>query len=182
MFLMFLTNAASAFVFAIFYPYQVVYATKILHIEEFNWAFVMMCFTASMVFLALPSGKLTDRIGRKKPAFVSWVFFALFPLLFLAGGLYTLFVAYLFFGASNALFAAAYQALEADLVPQELRGKEAGCSYFIIFVLMAFGGLVGGFLYQSVSPMLPFILAFIETIPCAVVTLFLIDEPKQKEK
>jgi MFS family permease len=182
MFIMFLTNASSAFVFAAFAPYQVVYATRILHIDEFSWAFVMMWFTASMVFLALPSGKLTDKIGRKKPALVSWVLFALFPFLFLAGGLFTLFVAYLFFGASNALFAAAYQALEADLVPQELRGKEVGCSYFIIFVLMAFGGLIGGFLYQSVSPMLPFILAFIQNIPCAVVTIFLIHEPKRKEK
>jgi MFS family permease len=182
MFFLFLTNAASAFVGGIFFPYQVVYATKVLHIDEFNWAFVMMWFTSSMVFLALPSGKLADRIGRKKPVVVSWVLFALFPLLFLPGGLYTLFVAYLFFGASNALFAAAYQAFEADLVPQELRGKEVGCSYFVVFVLMALGGLVGGFLYQSVSPMLPFILAFVETIPCAVITLLFIHEPKQKEK
>lgn len=182
MLIMFITNAVSAFVFAIFVPYQVVYATKILHIDEFNWAFVMMWYTATMVFLALPSGKLADKIGRKKPVLVSWIFFALFPLLFLAGGLYMLFAAYLFFGASNALFAAAYQALEADFVPQELRGKEVGCSSFIIFVLMAIGGLIGGFLYQSVSPMLPFILAFAETIPCTVVTLFLVHEPKQKEK
>jgi MFS family permease len=181
MLFVFLTWAASAFVFAIFAPYQVVYATRILHIDEFSWALVMMWFTASMVLLALPSGKLTDNIGRKKPIFVSWVLFALFPILFLAGGLFTLFVAYLFFGASNALFAAAYQAMEADLVPQELRGKEAGCSYFIVFVLMAFGGLIGGFLYQSVSPMLPFILAFIENIPCAAVTIFLIKEPKRKQ-
>jgi len=67
-------------------------------------------------------------------------------------------------------------------VPQELRGKEAGCSYFIIFVLMALGGLSGGFLYQNVSPTLPFILTFVATIPCALVTLFFIHEPKQKEK
>jgi MFS family permease len=182
MFFLFLTNTASSFIFAMCIPYQVVYATKVLHIEEFNWALVMMWYTASMIFLALPSGKLADKIGRKKPAFVSWVLLALFPLLFLAGGLYILFVAYLFFGASNALFAAAYQALEADLVPRELRGKEVGCSQFITYVLMSIGGLVGGFFYQSVSPMLPFILAFIVTIPCAVVTLLLIQEPKQKEK
>lgn len=182
MFFMFLAAAVGAFVDAIFVPYQVVYATKVLHIAEFNWAFVMTWFTASMIFLALPSGKLTDKIGRKKPAFIAWVFYAIFPLLFLAGRLYLLFIAYLFFGASNALYAAAYQAFEADSVPQELRGKEAGCSYFIYFLLMAFGGLLGGFLYQSVSPMLPFILAFILTIPCAVITLFLIHEPKQREK
>ena len=182
MLLLFLTNAVSSFFGAMFLPYQVVYATKVLHIGDFSWALVMMWFSASMVFLALPSGKLADKVGRKKPVFVSWVLFAFFPLLFLAGGLFTLLVAYLFFGASNALYAAAYQALEADSVPQELRGKEAGCSFFMIFVLMAFGGLTGGFLYQNVSPALPFILAFLVTIPCALVTLFFIHDPKHKEK
>jgi MFS family permease len=182
MLLLFLTNAMSSFFGAMFFPYQVVYATKVLHVDDFSWAFIMTWFSATMVFLALPSGKLADMVGRKKPVFVSWVLFAFFPLLFLAGGLFTLLVAYLFFGASNALYAAAYQALEADSVPQELRGKEAGCSYFVIFVLMALGGLVGGFLYQSVSPALPFILTFASTIPCAIITLLFIHEPKQREK
>jgi MFS family permease len=182
MLFLFLTNAASSFIFAMCIPYQVVYATKVLHIEELNWALIMMWYTGSMIFLALPSGKLADKVGRKKPALASWVLLSLFPLLFLAGNLYVLLVAYLFFGASNALFAAAYQALEADLVPQELRGKEVGCSQFITYALMSVGGLVGGFLYQSVSPMLPFVLAFTVTMPCAVLTLVFVHEPKQREK
>lgn len=181
MFFLFLTNTASSFIFAMCMPYQVVYATEILHVEEFNWALIMMWYTASMISAALPSGKLVDKIGRKKPALISWLFLAFFPMLFLVGGLYVLFAAYLFFGASNALFAAAYQALEADLVPQELRGKEVGCSQFITYVLMSIGGLAGGFFYESVSPLLPFVLAFMVTVPCAVVTLLLVHEPKQKE-
>ena len=158
-----------------------VYATKILNIEEFNWALIMMWYSASMILLALPSGKLVDKIGRKKPALVSWILLGLFPLFFLAGGIYVLLFAYLFFGVSNALFAAAYQALEADLVPQELRGKEVGCSQFITYVLMSIGGLAGGFFYETVSPMLPFVLAFAVTVPCTVITIFLVHEPEQKE-
>jgi MFS family permease len=181
MFFLFLTNTVSSFIFAMCIPYQVVYATKILGIEEFNWALILMWYSASMILLALPSGKLVDKIGRKRPAVVSWVLLGLFPMFFLAGGFYILFVAYLFFGASNTLFAAAYQALEADLVPRELRGKEVGCSQFITYVLMSIGGLVGGFFYESISPMLPFILASTVTIPCTVITLFLVHEPKQKE-
>lgn len=181
MFFLFLTNTVSSFIFAMCIPYQVVYATKILGIEKFNWALIMMWYSASMILLALPSGKLADKIGRKRPAVVSWMLLGLFPLLFLTGGFYILFVAYLFFGASNALFAAAYQALEADLVPRELRGKEVGCSQFVTYVLMSIGGLVGGFFYESVSPVLPFIFAFAVTIPCTAITLFLVHEPRQKE-
>ena len=169
------------FLFPMCIPYQVVYATKILGIEKFNWALIMMWYSASMILLALPSGKLADKIGRKRPAVASWVLLGLFPLLFLAGGFYTLFVAYLFFGASNALFAAAYQALEADFVPRELRGKEVGCSQFVTYVLMSIGGLAGGFFYESISPALPFVFAFAVTIPCTAITLLLVHEPRQKE-
>jgi MFS family permease len=181
MFFLFLTNTVSSFIFAMCIPYQVVYATKILGIEKFNWALIMMWYSASMILLALPSGKLADKIGRKRPAVASWVLLGLFPLLFLAGGFYTLFVAYLFFGASNALFAAAYQALEADFVPRELRGKEVGCSQFVTYVLMSIGGLAGGFFYESISPALPFVFAFAVTIPCTAITLLLVHEPRQKE-
>jgi len=182
MFFVFFTNALSSFTFAMFYPYLVVYATEILGIEEFHWAILMMWLSSCTFFSALPFGKLSDIIGRKKPFAISWVFLALFPLLFLIGNLPALFAAFLLFGLSNSLFVSTYQALEADLVPQELRGKEAGCNQFITYLLMAIGGLIGGFLYQYVSQALPFMLAFLASVICTVISLFLIHEPKERQK
>jgi MFS family permease len=141
----------------------------------------MMWFTASMLLLAIPSGKLADKIGRKKPLLASWILLGAYPLLFIYGTLPGLCLAFLFFGASNTLFMAAYQALEADLVPRELRGKEVGCSQFIMYILMAIGGLAGGFFYQYVSPMLPFILSFLVTIPCTLITWRLIDDSETRQ-
>ena len=181
MFFLFLSNAVSSFIYALSGPYLVVYATKVLKVEEFTWALLMMWLSGSMIFSALPSGKLVDKVGRKTPLLISWVFLALYPLLFLNGDLPILFAAFLFFGASNSLFLAGYQALEADLVPQELRGKEVGCSQFITYLLMSIGGLIGGFIYQFVSPSLPFILFFLVSIPCAIITLFLVHEPKKRQ-
>jgi MFS family permease len=181
MFYLFLTNAASSFIFMMCIPYFAVYATDILHIKEFTWAVIMAIYSGSMILAALPSGKLSDKIGRKKPALISWVLLALFPPLFLLGGVYTLIIGFLCFGVSNALFAAAYQSLEADLVPRELRGKEVGCSQFITYTLISIGGLMGGIFYESLSPAFPFMLAFIVTIPCALVTIFFVHEPKLKE-
>jgi len=159
----------------------VVFAKDFHHIDEFNWALLMMWFTASMILLALPSGKLTDKIGRKKPLLASWILLGAYPLLFMWGNLPILYIAFLCFGASNALFAASYQALEADLVPKELRGKEVGCSQFIMYLLMSVGGLAGGFFYQYISPMLPFALSFLVTIPCALITWRLIHESETRQ-
>jgi DHA1 family multidrug resistance protein-like MFS transporter len=182
MFFLFLTNALSSFAFSMANPYWMVYAKDVLGVKGVLWAIVMTWFSGSMIFAALPSGKLADKIGRKKPLLVSWVFLGLFPLLFLSGDLPLLFVGFLFVGISNVLFGAAYQALEADLVPRELRGKEVGCSQFIMYVLMAVGGLVGGFEYQFVSPLLPFILASAINVPCAAITLSLIHEAQNRER
>jgi MFS family permease len=181
MFFLFLTNALASFIFAMTFSYMLVYANEILHISEFNWALLMMWFTASMILLALPSGKLTDKIGRKKPLLASWIFLGAYPLLFIWGNLPILYIAFLFFGVSNALFAASYQALEADLVPRELRGKEVGCSQFITYILMSVGGLAGGFFYEYVSPMVPFMLSFLVTIPCAIITWFFIQESEMRQ-
>jgi MFS family permease len=181
MFYLFLTNALSSFIFAMTFSYLLVYAKEILYIDEFNWALLMMWFAASMILSALPAGKLADLVGRKKPLVASWILLGAYPLLFIYGNLPLLYVAFLFFGVSNALFIAAYQALEADLVPRELRGKEVGCSQFIMYILMAIGGLAGGFLYQYVSPLLPFILSFLVTIPCTLISLLFINETATKQ-
>ncbi len=181
MFYLFLTNALSSFIFAMTFSYLLVYAKEILYIDEFNWALLMMWFTASMILSALPAGKLADRVGRKKPLVASWILLAAYPLLFAFGNLSLLYLAFLFFGVSNALFAAAYQALEADLVPREFRGKEVGCSQFIMYILMAIGGLSGGFFYQYVSPLLPFLLSFVVTIPCTLISLLFIEETATKQ-
>ena len=179
---LFITNALSSFIFAMTFSYLVVYATNIHQIDKINWALLMMWFTASMILLSIPSGKLTDKIGRKKPLLASWIFLGAYPLLFIYGTLPGLYLAFLFFGASNALFVASYLALEADLVPRELRGKEVGCSQFIMYILMAIGGLAGGFLYEYVSPMLPFILSFLVTIPCTLMTWQFIDDSETRQK
>jgi len=181
MFLLFLTNALSSFIYAMLNPYLVVYSTEVLLISKLDWAVLMMWFSGTMMLLSLPSGKLADKLGRKKPLLASWILLSLFPLLFIWGDLRLLFGAFLLFGASNALFISAYQALEADFVPRELRGKEVGCSQFITYLLMSIGGLIGGFVYQFVSPTLPFIFFFIISIACAIITLFLIHEPQKRQ-
>jgi MFS family permease len=182
MFFLFVTNAVSSFIFAMTFSFLLVYAKEFLHVDEFNWALLMIWFTASMILLALPSGKITDKIGRKKPLLISWILLGAYPLLFMWGTqLPILYAAFLFFGASNTLFVTSYQALEADLVPRELRGKEVGCNQFITYILMAIGGLAGGFFYQYVSPTLPFILAFLVTIPCTLITWRLIDDSETRQ-
>jgi MFS family permease len=75
-----------------------------------------------------------------------------------------------------------YQALMADLVPREQRGKVIGFSQFFSYIAMASGVFIGGILYSNVSHQLPFFLTVIFLIPQFLITLFMVHEPKQREQ
>ncbi len=174
---LFLVNIIGSFSYALMDSYLVLYATKHLGIREFEWAILITWLTAVMIISSLPSGKLVDRYGRTKPLLASWLLYAPFPLMFIYGNLSILYFAFFLWGLSNSLFIAGYSAIEADLVPRELRGKEVGCSQFVTYVFMALGGLTGGFLYENISASLPFFIAFKLVIICIILQILFVKEP-----
>lgn len=181
MFFLFLINLIGSFSYALMDSYFVLYATEFLNVKEFEWAILMTWLTAVMIFTALPCGKLVDKYGRAKPLLASWLVYAPFPLFFLFGDIFLLYFGFFLFGVSNALFMAGYFAMEADLVPRQLRGKEVGCNQFATYVLMALGGLTGGYLYQNVSSKSPFLLAFGLVLVCILLQVFLVKEPEERQ-
>ncbi len=82
----------------------------------------------------------------------------------------------------QSLFHAASSALNADLVPQGHRGKVVGSSRFFTLVAASLGQLTGGFIYDNVSHSMPFLLQVVFILPSLLLTLFLIKEPRKKEK
>jgi len=180
MLVLLIINMFGSFSYALMDAYLVLYVTSILGVQELQWAILMTWLTGVMIVGALPSGKLVDRFGRAKCLLLSWLIYVPFPLLFLYGNLPMLYVGFFLFGASNALFMPGYLAIEADLVPKELRGKEVGCSQFITYTLMALGGLTGGFLYENISPATPFLIAFGLVIISTLLQILFIREPKKR--
>ncbi|MFW6110726.1 MAG: MFS transporter [Thermoproteota archaeon] len=157
------------------------YATDVLHIKEFQWAMLMMWFSAVSILSALPCGKIVDKFGRKKPLTVGWLLFVPAMVAFVYGDLIILFLCFLLLGVASILVNTAYPALEADLVARERRGKIAGSTYFFFNILNSLGQLSGGFMYQYLHPALPFLLAAALYVPSLLLTLFFVHEPKERE-
>lgn len=178
---LFLTLAIDTFAFSMIGPYMLLYATKVLQIEEFEWALLMTWSSIVVMISLLPSGKIVDKVGRKKPLLMSWLVYIPAMWLFIYGDLRTLLVYYLIAGISSALYMPAVSALQADLVPREKRGKINGCIRFFNVLLSGGAQLVGGFLYEYVSPQLPLFFALASVIPCTLVVLFFIKEPEKRE-
>lgn len=157
------------------------YATEVVGIEELEWAALMAWFSVVNILAALPCGKIVDRFGRKKPLMFSWLLFIPALIGFVYGNIIITSVSFMLLGVALITANSAYPALMADLVAREQRGKIIGSTNFFFNILSALGQLAGGFMYQHVAPELPFLIPAVLFLPCFLLILFKVQEPKNKE-
>jgi MFS family permease len=77
---------------------------------------------------------------------------------------------------------ASFGALQTDFTPKELRGKVNGFINFTNCIIMATANLLGGYLYEHVSPQAPFMVAIATVLPSFLLTLALVKEPERREE
>jgi len=154
----------------------------ILELAYMKWGFVMIALFMTMIILAFPSGKLIDKVGRRIALLLSTILLAPALLIFIHGNYETLFIVMPLVGFSQLLAFSAFQALFADLVPQEKRGKAIGSMNFFTYIFMAFGALAGGILYDTVSHESPFLLMIGLCIPQFLLMLLFVHEPEKREE
>ena len=163
-------------------PYYVLYANQVLQIKEFQWA-LLQTWSSIVLYVALiPIGKLVDVYGRKKPLLLSSIVFIFGLSLFLYGDVLRLYIFFALSAIGNAMVFTAYPSLQADLTPKEFRGKVIGFSSFLDCISASGALLLGGFLYENIAPMTPFLLQLIAMIITGIATFLFIKEPENKEK
>ncbi|MBX5320748.1 MAG: MFS transporter [Candidatus Bathyarchaeota archaeon] len=162
-------------------PYYVLYASQVLGVDEIQWAILQTFNSITFYCSLLPVGKLVDTFGRKKPLVLSSISGALGMALFLHGNPLGLYAFSAFSAICNALAFTAYPSLQADLTPKEYRGKLLGFSNFVDCLLGSGALLLGGFLYEVISPIIPFLLLLATMAFTAVATAIFITEPQKKE-
>ena len=84
-------------------------------------------------------------------------------------------------GVSQILFFASFTTLQMDYVPTEQRGKILGSSNFVNNIIAALAQLTGGIMY-AISPQLPFLAIIPVSVVGFIMAVFLITEPKQRQK
>jgi len=93
-----------------------------------------------------------------------------------------LYVFFVLCALGNALVFIAYPSLQADLVPREYRGKVTGFTNFLDSLLASSAVLLGGFIYESISPQVPFFLQVSAMILTMALTFLFIHELQRKER
>lgn len=179
---LFIAGLLWRFSFALSQFVMLFYALDVLMISEATWGLATIALFSTMLVFAFPVGKLIDSVGRKIPLVLAGLVMLPAIGLFIYGDAIRLFISLPLFGIGQLLAMSAYMSLLADLVPRDQRGKVIGSSNFFSYIFMAIGSLVGGIIYQVVSPQLPFLLMIALLIPASLILAFLVHEPERREE
>ena len=178
-FVLFMVDVIMNFTMGLFQPIITLYIVKDLAINELQLSYIMTAMPVSMIILAIPSGKLIDVVGKKKPIMVSFLIYAVVIVLFVNGDFTRVLIAYILVGALVVLSNSAISSLQTGLVPKEHRGKVNGSQGFFRLIASSIGQLTGGWLYDNVNHEIPFLIQIgLVMIPLLMV-YFWIDENEE---
>ncbi|MGD2142069.1 MAG: MFS transporter [Candidatus Bathyarchaeota archaeon] len=180
-FVLFIVFVLVNFTSGLFQPVFTLYILDDLGIDPIAYSYIMTTLFVSMIVLALPSGILIDRLGRKKPLMAAFIIWIIAVPLLIWGDFYRLIVSMSLVGLLQVLVNGAASALTADLVPREHRGKVNGSRGFFAMIALAFGMYCGGWLYDNINHQMPFLLQVILVLPPLILVYLFIEEPQEDE-
>jgi len=167
--------------------YTNLYALDILKITPTQLGFITSFAGLVQMALTLPSGMLSDKYGRKNNIMVSRV---VSPITQYFMATVTGFELYLLVRAFNAVGLAfggggvraggsAWNALIADIVPSKKRATVNGVIGTLTAVVAAPSSVIGGWLWETFYPQLPFQLSAVVGLVAAAVFWIGVHEPEK---
>ena len=123
----------------------------------FHIILMLILFNATYTAVALPAGRLSDRLGRKRVIVIGWGVYALVYLGFaLASQIWQVWLLFAGYGVYYGMVEGAARAFVADLVPAEKRGTAYGLYHGTVGITLLPASLIAGWMWQAYSPQTPF--------------------------
>lgn len=118
---------------------------------------MMILFNAVYALFSVPSGILSDKIGRRRVIMLGWTVYALVYLGFaVLAQAWTVWLLWGLYGLYYGLAEGVARALVCDLVPEDKRGTAFGMYHGVVGMTLLPASLIAGWLWQAVGPAAPF--------------------------
>jgi len=179
-FSLFMSKILTMFSIGVLIPVFSLYMVEELGISEFQLSLIMASMFITMIIFALPTGKLLDTMGKKRPLLASYVLWIIAMPLFLYGNFWLLIIAMTIVGVVQVLERSAGSAWTADLVNNEHRGRVNGSIGFFTLIAFSIGQVTGGWVYDNVSRSMPFYLQILLMIPPFIFVSRITEEKKSQ--
>ncbi|MDH7600645.1 MAG: MFS transporter [Armatimonadota bacterium] len=126
-----------------------------MEMVSFLWVYVV--FNAVSALVALRSGLISDKIGRKPVVVAGWLVFALVYLgMARANSQLNVWVLFLLYGVYYGLTEGMLRALAIDLAPAHLRGTAVGAYFTFTGLALLPASVIAGLLWKHFGPPAPF--------------------------
>ncbi len=171
-----------AFEYGLVEPYWIVYAEEIIGITSTQWGIITGLSSAiSVLSKILLVGKMLDRFSRRKILLATTAFDTFTYLLFIRSGAFIQVLALMTVSSFVwSFYEPTYSSLEADLIPAERRGRVFAAFSIAWSAFTVPASLLGGLVYERVSPDISFIAASIAVSLCFILTALFIKPPRSK--
>ena len=184
--------AISMFAIRIMMSFMVIYGVEVVGLSTTQWGLIGTVVSLMTTFLTTPAGMLADRQGKKPLIIASRVLNSVSVLGYTFSHNFSqLFMVRSLAGIGNGLGGAmwgpmggpVWQALIADLSPPEDRGRIMGLMGTIGSLVSSPASWTGGYLFDNVSPQLPFQLSFgLDMVGTVILVMFLKPHATEPEK
>ncbi|WP_286847384.1 MULTISPECIES: MFS transporter [unclassified Proteiniphilum] len=136
---------------------------------------IYMLFNTVSVLLAIPFGKLSDKIGRAKLITAGFIVYSFVYFMFGASSQILVYIAMFgMYGVYSALTDTCQKALVSDLIPNEMKGTGYGLYHAVLGIMLLPASVIAGYLYDRVSPGAPFYFGSVMSlIAAALMIMFL---------
>jgi MFS family permease len=134
--------------------------------------FIYMIFNSVSVLLAIPAGKLSDRIGRERLIIAGFLIYSLVYFLFGAFNSIAVFIAaFILYGAYSAFADGAQKALVSDLTTPQIKGTGYGIYHAVVGITLLPASLIAGILYDHAGSSSPFYFGSITALCAAILMI-----------
>ena len=186
-FIMIIVSIIGSFSGRLVFDYLNLYALDILKITPTNLGIITSIAGLVQMVLTLPSGMLSDKYGRKNNIMVSRVIAPVTQYFMASVSGFTPYLMVMSFNAVGLAFGgggvqaggSAGNALIADFVPSHKRATVNGVIGTLTAVVAAPSSVLGGWLWETFYPQLPFQLSAVIGLVAAAVFWFGVNEPEK---
>jgi MFS family permease len=118
---------------------------------------VYLAFNATYVLLAIPSGMVADRLGRRPVILAGFILFAgAYAGFAVADSPWPIAGLFIFYGTYMGLSDGVQRAYLATLVPEEQKATGFGLYHMVVGIAILPASLIAGFLWDRIGPAAPF--------------------------
>ena len=168
--------------FPLFQTFYSLYAYDVVGVTGLEWGLISTIGSVALILVGYPAGKIVDRIGRRRSMLLAYLLSTPTLLGFMAArGFIQMAVVNVVFQVSTAFFFPALNALRADMVPREKRGRIMGLMGTMRSIAMVPAATVFGYLYE-LNRAYPYMIGVAIEVVTVTIILGLVSDPETSEE